>query len=603
LDPFNGKQNASVFQTNPHGALSDLQVVNGLIDREWDARWSARSSVGEEGWSCEIAIPWKTLRYPSQAKDSTAWGISFNRIARRDNENSAFPGYPRSFIDTYRMDYVALLRGIEPPPPSTNIQINPYLVSQLDRRNETGGIVEEFSPKVGGEVKWSPTAYSTVDFTINTDFAQAEADRAVNNLRRFSVFFPERRQFFLENAGLFDAGNQASFKPFHSRSIGLDNKGNPIQIDAGLRYVEKHREYSLGALYVHQAGDSAIPAANISIARYIKNYGAQNNIGLLVTNRIDEATDSLKTNINSTATITGYNRLSNRLNFKYTFSASKTTGNYEDQGTAAATGLTYSANKLVLIWNFSLVSDDYNSQSGYIRRRGFFKNFVDFYLIKREQKWLPGFIRSWQPGFSIDEFQDVKGLGLQEADLDISPLNFVFNNGAKFNISYTLNWQNLNADFSPLGIRIAAGRYQFNNFDINYSSDQSSRFSWSANLSSGGYYNGKITTYEGSIRYAPVPYFAANVNYELNKLKDVGVGKESLNTELITPNVRMALNPRVLLNIFYESNTATKQGNWNTRFSWEYRPSSFIYLLWNQNKNGPFKQTQSIAKISYLKQF
>ncbi len=134
LNPFNGKRNATAFQTNLFGALRDLQVFDdNIFDREWDALWNARSHITDSGWSCEMAIPWKTLRYPKQKTDSTTWGINFVRIARRENEASAYPGFPRSF-DSYRMGYAALLKGIEPPPPSTNIQINPYWVNQLDNK-------------------------------------------------------------------------------------------------------------------------------------------------------------------------------------------------------------------------------------------------------------------------------------------------------------------------------------------------------------------------------------------------------------------------------------------------------------------------------------
>ncbi|MEP6712059.1 MAG: DUF5916 domain-containing protein [Ferruginibacter sp.] len=342
LDPFNGKRNATAFQTNPYGALRDLQVFDdNIFDREWDALWNARSNITDSGWSCEMAIPWKTLRYPKQKTDSATWGINFIKIARRENEASAFPGFPRSF-DSYRMGYAALLKGIEPPPPGTNIQINPYWVNQLNTKKETGvKNINDYHTKLGGEIKWAPTAHSTVDVTFNTDFAQADADRQVNNLTRFSVFFPERRQFFLENAGLFDAGNDFTFKPFFSRTIGLDADGNPIPIDAGMRFTDKNEKYSIGALYVHQRAVENTQAANISVARFIKNYGNQNNIGVLITNRIYEARDTLKNNINSTATITGFNRISDKLSFKYTISGSKTTGNYRDDGAATFTSLNY----------------------------------------------------------------------------------------------------------------------------------------------------------------------------------------------------------------------------------------------------------------------
>lgn len=604
LDPFNGKRNATAFQTNPYGALRDLQVFDdNIFDREWDALWNARSNITDSGWSCEMAIPWKTLRYPKQKTDSATWGINFVKIARRENEASAYPGFPRSF-DSYRMGYAALLKGITPPPPSTNIQINPYWVNQVDTKKETGKkTISDYNTKLGGEIKWAPTAHSTVDVTFNTDFAQADADRQVNNLTRFSVFFPERRQFFLENAGLFDAGNQFTFKPFFSRTIGLDANGNPIPIDAGIRFTDKNEKYSVGGLYVHQRATENTQAANISVARFIKNYGGQNNIGLLVTNRIDEARNTLKTNINSTATITGFNRMSDKLSFNYTISGSKTTGNNKDDGAATFTSLNYSSNNFTLLWNTGYISKEYNAQAGFITRTNFIKNYVDCYLTKRKQKWFPKFIRSWEPGVSLDFYQNPNDLQLQEGFIGAYPLFFLFNSGAKFVTTLQLNWQNLPANFNPLGIEIEAGKYNYTTINSNFTSNQSAKFSWAVDVTSGGYYDGKIITLASNIRYAPSPKIAVRIDYERNDLKKVGINKKDLITQLVTPNIRMALNPRVQLNVFYQYNTATERSRWNARFSWEYKPLSYIYLVFNENKTTGFKQDQTIAKVSYLKQF
>jgi len=604
LDPFNGKRNATAFQTNPYGALRDLQVFDdNIFDREWDALWNARSNITDSGWSCEMAIPWKTLRYPKQKNDSTIWGINFVKIARKENEASAFPGFPRSF-DSYRMSYAALLKGIQPPPPSTNIQINPYWVNQLDNKKQTGKKnINNYNTKLGGEIKWAPTAQSTVDITFNTDFAQADADRQVNNLTRFSVFFPERRQFFLENAGLFDAGNQFTFKPFFSRAIGLDNDGNPIPIDAGIRFTDKNNKYSLGALYIHQRKTDNTAAANMSVLRYLKNYGTQNNIGLLVTNRINESNDSLKTNINTTVSVTGFNRFSNKLRFNYTITGSKTSGNYKDDGLATFTRLVYESNGFALFWNTGYVSKSFNPQMGFVSRNNFIKNYVDAYFVKRKQKWFPKFIRSWEPGVEVDVYQNPNNLKLQEAYIGPYPIFFIFNNGTKFIARAILNWQNLQVNFNPIGIEIAAGNYQYNQVRAEYYSDQSSKFSYILDVTTGGYFNGKITSLTGTVRYAPSPHIAFNINYEANYLRKVGIAKEDLNTQLVTPNIRIALNPRLQMNVFYQYNTATERSRWNARFSWEYRPLSYIYLVFNENETTGFKQEQSIAKISYLKQF
>lgn len=604
LDPFNGKRNATGFQTNPYGALRDLQVFDdNIFDREWDALWSARSTITDSGWTCEFSIPWKTLRYPKADSDSVVWGINFNRIARRENENSTFSPYPRSF-DGYRMTYAGLLKGIEPPPPSTNIQVNPYLVNEYNSKKETGkDAVNKYNTKLGGEIKYSPTVHSTIDLTLNTDFAQADADRQVNNLSRFSVFFPERRQFFLENAGLFDAGYETTFKPFFSRSIGLDDDGNPIPIDAGLRFTDKNNKYSLGALYIHQRRTENTQAANMSVLRFIKNYDTQNNIGILVTNRIDEARDILPTKTNSTVSVTGFNRLSNKLSLSYTVTGSKTSGSNKDDGLATFTRMIYNSNGFAIYWNSSYISKSFNPRLGFVARNNFIKNYVDVYLIKRKLKWFPEFLRSWEPGLEIDVYQNPDNLKLQEAYIGPYPVFLIFNNGTKIIGRAIFNWQNLPASFNPIGIEIAAGKYQYNQARLEYYSDQSSKFSYIADATTGGYYNGKISTLSATIRYAPSPHIALNINYEANYLKKVGINKENLTTQLITPNIRMAINPRLQMNVFYQYNTATERSRWNARFSWEYKPLSYIYLVWNENKTTGFREDQTIGKISYLKQF
>ena len=324
------------------------------------------------------------------------------------------------------MGYVALLKGIKPPPPSTNIQINPYWVNQINTQTETGvKKINDYISKFGGEIKYSPTVHSTLDFTINTDFAQADADRQVNNLTRFSVLFPERRQFFLENAGLFNAGSEYIYRPFFSRSIGLDNDGNPIPIDAGLRYTDKNTNYSLGAMYVHQRNSAATLASNNSVVSFIKNYGRQNNIGILITSKIEEANDSIKADNNTTITLTGVNRITDKLRFSYSVSGSQTKGLNKDDGFAANTSLAYDANNFAWVWNTGIISKEYNPQLGFLTRNDFVKNFVDIYWVKRKQKWLPKFIRSWEPGVTVDMYQNITNLKLQEGYIGFYPM-FLF---------------------------------------------------------------------------------------------------------------------------------------------------------------------------------
>ena len=249
IDGFNDKRNALVLQSNAYGAQRDLLAFDDRqFDIDWDGLYRVRTQRSDSSWVAEFAIPWQTLRYPkTDGTKAQDWGINFFRVRRASNELAVWSPHPRS-MSPLRMDYAGKLSGIIPPPPtSTNIRFIPYLL-QVSKNSEGTEIGNSSSSdfKLGGEIKWAISPTSIMDFTFNTDFAQADVDRQVNNISRFSVFFPERRQFFLENASLFSAGlapvsevvgGSMYIQPFFSRTIGLDQNVNPIAITAGTRFV------------------------------------------------------------------------------------------------------------------------------------------------------------------------------------------------------------------------------------------------------------------------------------------------------------------------------------------------------------------------------
>ena len=276
LDPQNLKRFCMSFQATPLGTQGDMQVFDDqLIDPDWDALWRVKTTITDSGYYAEFAIPFKSLRYERQTGDSVAWNLTFSRIARRDYEQTVFPAIPQSHTP-FRMDYGAELRGLVLPVPSINFRVQPYTLYQYskntagDGSSTTGSVL-----KAGGEAKWAINPHAVLDATINTDFAQADVDAAVNNLTRFNLFFPEKRQFFLENQGVFAGANVNGLKPFFSRSIGLANTqfdADPIPIDGGLRFVDRTRDRSIAALYVHQRGTDEQGGANFGVLRYLKNY-------------------------------------------------------------------------------------------------------------------------------------------------------------------------------------------------------------------------------------------------------------------------------------------------------------------------------------------
>lgn len=251
LDPQNLKRYCVSFQTTPLGTQRDVQIFDDAFkDIDWDAFWHVRTHVTDSGYYAEFAIPFKSLRYdrPNEG-DSISWGITLARLARRDYEVSVYPPIPQAF-SPYRMIYGAQITGLKLPPPSLNLRVQPYALYQFSRlKDARGRPTNSAALKAGGEIKWAMTPQSVLDVTFNTDFAQADVDRAINNLTRFNVLFPERRQFFLENSGVFAGVDVRGLKPFFSRAIGLSTSqfnATPVPIDVGFRFTERNQKTNLG---------------------------------------------------------------------------------------------------------------------------------------------------------------------------------------------------------------------------------------------------------------------------------------------------------------------------------------------------------------------
>ena len=610
FDCFKTKRNAVTFQTTPYGAQRDMQVFDDNIkDPDWDALWKVRTMRTDSGWYAEFAIPFITLRYPKSDGDTNSWNFNIIRTIRRNFEITAFPGYPRSF-SPYRMSYVASLTNINPPKSGKNLRIVPYVNYQAAQIKIGDSTAFEQKPKFGGELKWAPNANSVLDLTVNTDFAQADADRQVINLKRFSVFFPERRQFFLENSGIYSPGVDGSLKPFYSRSVGLDMFGNPIPIDAGARFTSRHTKYNSGIMVLRQRGDSINPDSYVAVGRYQQNYGEQNNIGVLITNKYDAfRKGGTQPYNNFTATIDGLHRFNQKLSIEYLYTHSVNSDTTIQQGDAGSLSIGYNANNGSLTTRHTLITERYNPSLGFVSRNNLIEHNPGGYFIIRK-KWFPKFIRSYEPGAFAFIYQSQKDYSFQEAYVNVFLCYLLFSNGGSLDLTYQPNWQNLPVDFYPVDVLIPKGNYMYNRAWVDYSTDRSKKVSLSLGGSTGGYFNGYQNELTAGLRFAPIPHIAMRVDYEYNQFRNLGLYKQNLETQLITANVRLALNPRVQLTGFYQYNTFTEKTRWNVRLSWEYQPLSYIYLVYNNFKypysiadKTLFNEQQTIFKVTYLKQF
>ncbi len=601
LDPFKTKRNSLSFQTNPYAAQRDLQTFDDLIyDTDWDALWKVRTSRSDSGWTAEFEIPFKTLRY---ADSSDTWRINFVRNARRLYQISAYPGYPRAY-STYRMPYTAILSNLQVPPRSNNIRINPYSLVENNRKSFTNNTkdtsVESSKVRAGADLKWALSSHAVLDLTYNMDFAQADADQQVINLNRFSVFFPEKRQFFLENSGLFKAGQDELIQPFFSRRIGLDDYGNRIPVNGGARFTSRTVKTSIGALFLKQKSTDILPASYFSVFRYQRNYGEQNNVGVLITNRIDEKINSGRQKNNTTASINGFNRFNQKWSLEYLVSGSSD----EKKDLAGYVRITHITDIMYFSSLHGVIGNNYVPGMGFIATNNLIFHSTGGYATLRP-KWRPKYVRRMDPGFNLNLYQYADNFNFREASLDIYPVWVWFNNRSRITYTFQPNWQNLIEDFYPVNIKIAAGKYQFNRHIFSYRSDQSRKLSSIVSYGVGKYYNGSLTNIIVAGRYAPIPHISTEVRYEYNNFRNLGELSVNENASLYSINSRLALNPRVQANIFYQYNGTSKTDRLNFRISWEYQPLSYFYLVYNRIDNKDIKSLdqQSIAKITFLRQF
>ncbi len=611
LDPQNLKQYAQGFQTTPYGNQRDFQNFNGnSYDNGWNTLWKVRTKRTDNGYYAEFEIPFKSLRYNLPKEGNIIeLGITLVRYARRDVEISSFPPIPQSFTP-YRMTYAAKLVDIEAPPSSANIRIEPYTLYQYNE-NKSGNqlIGKNNDEKLGLDVKWAIDPKTILDLTVNTDFAQAEVDRAVNNLERFNIFFPERRQFFLENSGIWSGGRQTSIRPFFSRRIGLQGNFNATAapLDIGTRFTRRTAKNAIAGLYVRQRETDNSPASNFGVFRYLQNYGRENNIGLMITHRFDENfnTQNLKSNNNTTITLDGQIRPTSQWDVQYilTSSIDEATG---ETGFAGRIFVGNDSNDYYYGWVTEYTDENYNPRMGFVRQNNVIRHNPGGYYIWRPKKL--SWIRRWDPGMFIDYSHNANDLSqFQQASLFIFPVWIWFKDNSFLEASFTPTWQNINFNFAPLGLQIEQGRYYYTRYVLRYNSDQSRKLSASIRYDFGDFYNGNRETITSSLRFAPIPNIAFTADYEHNRLVGIGATRQNLSTNLYTGNLRLALNPRVQFNAFYQYNSFNKQGRWNTRFSWEYAPLSFIYLVLNDTSTDIFDPTainrQFISKVTFLKQF
>jgi hypothetical protein len=618
LGPLGDRRTSMNFQVTPLGSQSDVQAFDGgdVANFAWDALWRVRTTRADSGWTVEMAIPWASLRY---RPGLTSWELNFSRNTRRALQWSAWAPFPRQF-SSWRTTYAGRLDSIAPPPPRLNVRVRPYVLGQGQRDGAPGAFTGTVGD-VGGEVIWAPTASSLVEATVNTDFAQAEVDRQVVNLTRFSVFFPEQRQFFLENADLLSAGgltgslpsgfgfnNSGSgtqryvLQPFFSRRIGLDAAGSPIPIVGGARYAYRSGRTSAGALLMRQ--DDAAPGGGTTfgVARGSQFLGRATRLGATVAYRDDDAAVGVAGRQNLVTAVDALTRIGEQVQLSGMLSTS-TLG--DTTGVAASYTVSRSTPSVAVALQGALVQRAYAPLTGFVSR-GQVLMTNPMALFTFQPRWRPRSIIWFRPGVTTTFFQDPSTRRLQEGIINLNT-EVLFRTGGLLRPFVEQNLQRPDAPVSLFpGVAIEAGRRDYWRAGVETQSDQSAAVAGSANLSTGSFFDGWLDRAALAARWSPNPYLSVRLNYEVNRLQSLGSRDSSFVTQLAGPELRLFASPRVQWSAFYQYNTAQARGFLNARFSWEFSPLSFLYVVYNdrhpiQGALAPAARSL-IVKLSWLRQ-
>ncbi len=622
FDTFQDNTNAFIFGINPFGVRREGLISNGgsgmgSYSLDWDNKWIGEAKIYEDYWVAELAIPLTTLRFNEGQMN---WNINFYRIDSEYAERSTWAPIPRNF-QIFNLASMKSASWEEPTKKTgANISFIPYVAAGTNRNFENGSDAET-NFDAGFDMKFAVTPGLNLDLTINPDFSQVEVDRQVTNLDRFEIFFPERRQFFLENADLFSNYGGRGTQPFFSRRIGVtrdESTGQNLQtaIPIGVRLSGKVNEnLRLGVLNMQAGSEGEIPSYNYSMVSLQQKVFARSNISAFMVNKQtfeDESTfdtDAYST-WNRTLGI-DYNIASadNKINGKVYFHKALLQQDLENTFT---TGLTFDYSVPAWSWNVrsQIVGDNYNPEVGFVRRTGI-RQFASTY----RRSFFPseGEIQRHGPGFDFDMVgNDEEGFLDWDANL-LYDINW--KSSATFSLRLRRQYTYLRFPFDPSGsggLRLDPDTEYTNNLIIaRYQSDQRKLLSFNLSTRSGEYWNGTRINLEGSIQYRYQPLGFTSIDFAVNRIRLPDPYSDA-NLFLIGPRFDFTFTKKLFWTTFVQYNSQIDNLNINSRLQWRFAPVSDIFLVYTDNYLatndegfilGPSKARALVFKMTYWLNF
>jgi hypothetical protein len=585
FDTFHDRRNGLQFQVNPLGAQRDSAIVDAVATETWNTIWDVRTDRTDEGFTLEMAIPFKSLRY-ARAGEQT-WGIQIRRNVKWKNEVDHLTPMPAVLgaNGLSHLELAATLVGLETPSQSMNLELKPYAVSSLTTdlaaaspfRNSGKG-------DVGLDFKYGLTRGLIFDATVNTDFAQVEEDQQQVNLTRFSLFFPEKRDFFLESQGNFSFGGVSSTgNPgdlpvlFFSRQIGL-SRGQAVPVIAGGRLTGRTGRYQVGAVNIQTGDDrsAGAEATNFTAVRVKRDILRRSNVGIIATRRslaTDGTGDNLAFGVDTALLLT--TTVTANAYYARTDSAGATKGQASYRGR-----FDYLADRYGLSVEHMVIEPDFSPQVGFVRRTDLSRSFLEARFSPRPRN--SRIVRKYSYTASFDYITDAAFDVIQEKEAHAT-FNVDYQRGDSLNIDYQRNHELLPSRFTiNPGTFVPAGRYDYQNVRAQYTIGAQKKVSGRLFGAYGSLYEGRKTEVGYTGRAAIVPQFALEPTISLNWVR---LPFGDFSAPVIGTRIIATPNPRLALTSFLQYNGGTRALSSSVRLRWEYRGGSELFLVYSDGRN------------------
>ena len=615
LDTLFDHRSGTFFLTNALGGQRDALLSDEHRGANFDYNpiWDVKSQRFDQGWATEISIPFKSLRYVQRREQ--VWNVVLMRMDQWKNEISYLTPMPRSagWVAGFRLSSGATIVGIEAPPPALNLEIKPYVTGNATTLPSGSGFRTSSDQDVGVDIKYGLTKTLAADFTYNTDFAQADVDDQQINLTRFSLFFPEKREFFLEGQGLFQFGGvnargrggagQAPIM-FFSRQIGLHN-GQAVPIQAGGRLMGKAGAYNVGVLSIRTdkisspSSAALVPATRFSVMRVKRDILRRSSIGIIATERTPAGSANAN-NLVLGADI-ALNLFTNVEAVSY-YARSRTPGATGDEESYRGRFF-YDGDKYGLDVDHLKVGDAFNPEIGFLARRDFRRTYALARFSPRPP--IPG-VRQLTWDARLDYIEGARHANLQTRT-KTGTFRIDFESGDFLTAEFERTEDRPERAFGlPGDVTIQAGVYEYDQTTLTYSLGNTRRITGLLSVNTGSFYDGNQDTVSYTGRITLTPQLAVEPRVSVTRLT---FAQQRITTGVLSARTTFSMTPRMFVTAFLQYNSAAHVVGLNTRFRWEYRPGSDFFVVYSEGRETAvagfpgLSNRQVVAKFTRLFRF